>query len=310
MEESVMDMDDGDVPSLADGDHTSDKLTAAINLLIESHNKLRLEIKNSNLLSTKNEQKIHDLSTKIKVISDTISTRNREGNIIIFNIRDDHKHNSNLFDTVKIMFETAGIDIPDIAIDDAFRLGKTQNERPVLIKFISARWVKFCFKNLKAFKKINLNIANDLSIEQRRERAELIREKKALQNQGIETVIKRGRLVKKYSQRREEKEREIALSSLREVNQSISPPPQQVIEVGETSTPAVHNLPPRPFSVARRKRGRPLPPNKASSAIETSKTLYDFFTLQSPDEKKKRVEPLLPSPPISNILPLPPPPPQ
>lgn len=56
----------------------------------------------------------------------------------MFGVCDDQKHNANLFITIKNIFTVAGIDIPDVAIEDVFRLGKIQQNRPIKIKFISA----------------------------------------------------------------------------------------------------------------------------------------------------------------------------
>lgn len=69
-------MNEEGVPPLMGEDHSIEKLTIAINLLIDSHNKLREDIKNSNMKSDDNGQRICELSTQLKDVIDKQTSNN------------------------------------------------------------------------------------------------------------------------------------------------------------------------------------------------------------------------------------------
>lgn len=41
------------------------------------------------------------------------------------------------------------LQIPPLAVDDAYRMGKIKGARPIMIKFISPKWVKMIFTKVK-----------------------------------------------------------------------------------------------------------------------------------------------------------------
>lgn len=88
---------------------------------------------------------------------------NRDKNIILFNLDDSEAINKNLFLELHKLFDTVKLQIPDAAITDAFRLGKSPGSRPVLIKFVGTRWVTLLFSKVKEINALNLRISNDFS---------------------------------------------------------------------------------------------------------------------------------------------------
>lgn len=110
-------------------------------------------------------------------------------------MRDIPEFNSDLFDTVNRLFEAANLDIPDIAMADVFRMGKVAGSRPVLVKFISERWVRQVFKNVKELRKMDIFIANDLSPEERQKRRGLVEFCRQLKQSGKNARIKNNKLL-------------------------------------------------------------------------------------------------------------------
>lgn len=74
-----------------------------------------------------------------------------------------------------------------MAIEDAFRLGKGDTCRPVLVKFIATRWVKQVFTKVRNFKDKNLAISNDRTPEER-----IIRRHKLLQAKNLQSTEDKG----------------------------------------------------------------------------------------------------------------------
>lgn len=87
------------------------------------------------------------------------------------------------------------MEIPTVAIEDVYRLGKTMGNRPVIVKFIARMWVKMAFNKVKEFKNINLVIANDRSPEERERRRHLLGYVRDLQAIHIEARLKGDRIL-------------------------------------------------------------------------------------------------------------------
>lgn len=142
---------------------TLDKLTL-------SHNNLREEIKDSNHRVDSLTSKCIDFHIRMsraeKVLS-LIERENRSKNIVLFKLEDSIKINISLLETILDIFNKVGLVVPETAINDVFRMGKMVGNRPVLIKFVSSRWVRKVFEKIMELKNINYFISNDRSKEDR-----------------------------------------------------------------------------------------------------------------------------------------------
>lgn len=106
-------------------------LVTAVKKLTESHDNLKTSIEN---LAANNE-------------ATTIQVQTNTSNISL------EKFNDDLITTLDRLFKSTGLEIPDVAFVDAFRMGKVQGKRPVLEKFVSLRWFKNAFKKTPGIKK-------------------------------------------------------------------------------------------------------------------------------------------------------------
>ena len=90
--------------------------------------------------------------------------REKDQNLLIFNVTGDDKFNENLFNNVIDVMKKANVIIPEIVMNIS-RVGKisknNNNPRQVKIKLIAPRYKKFFFQNYSKFQESNLNIKND-----------------------------------------------------------------------------------------------------------------------------------------------------
>lgn len=140
------------------------KISEDIKTLTESHNQLKSEMRASCKASSDALCSIKDFSKKISAINGEINSlrhTGRQNNILMFNLKENLQNNSDLISTVSKIFEKINIVVPDLAFADAFRIGSTENNRPILVKFIAPRWVRVVFSKVKEFRNIGLSISND-----------------------------------------------------------------------------------------------------------------------------------------------------
>lgn len=138
-----------------------------------------------------------DQEKRLQCIEKQLSFNNtalRAKNLILFNLEDTVQINKNLVTVLFEIFKNVGLDIPELALDDAFRLGKFQGKRPVIVKFISSRWVRLAFGKAKQFKLMDLTIANDRTKEEREERKELLGKIRNLKLVGKNVYLKGKRI--------------------------------------------------------------------------------------------------------------------
>lgn len=119
----------------------------------------------------------------------------RAKNLIIFKLEDSEKFNGYLFGEILQLFSGVGLAIPEIAIVDVFRLGKIKGNRPVIVKFLTVRWVKLIFSKIIEFKRRNLVISNDYSPEERPQRPLLISRVRELRSAGIVAKIVNNKVI-------------------------------------------------------------------------------------------------------------------
>lgn len=63
------------------------------------------------------------------------------------------------FHGVSGLFSKVDLNIPNVTLLDVWGLGKVKGNRPVMLKFISSRWVRFVFTKIAHFRKLNVTIS-------------------------------------------------------------------------------------------------------------------------------------------------------
>lgn len=142
-------------------------LTEAIECLTKSHNDLKKEVQEACSSARETKQNLEKLTGRVNNIEMKLETPwhiDKSNNIIIFKLKDNDETNNDLIKTILSIFAKINISIPDVAIADAYRLGKIMGSRPVLVKFVAVRWVKLVFSRVQEFKRLDLGIDNDRSV--------------------------------------------------------------------------------------------------------------------------------------------------
>lgn len=169
------------------------QLFSSLDKLTHSHNDLRDDIKVSNqrveLLTTKYIDIDTRMSKAEKFLS-LLERENRAKNIVLFKLEDSITINKKLFDNILDIFKKVDLIIPEWAIVDVFRMGKTEGSRPVLIKFVSTKWVRNVFDRVKELKSLNYIIVNDRSKQEREIRRELLDKVRLLKESGQNAFLK------------------------------------------------------------------------------------------------------------------------
>ena len=185
-----------------------DNLTKAVNNLTTSHESLKtsqeamrqqLEMMSNNTSQLSSSvQKISADLTRHKAHFDN---KEREKNLIIFGFREKTEGERDLLKVIIALFRDLGVESPDVAFVDAFRLGKKgglggdkkgEGTRPVMVKFISKRWVKSSFAYLDPLREKGLSIANDLSPSELEAKKKLKKISVDLKLRGFDAAVKRG----------------------------------------------------------------------------------------------------------------------
>lgn len=125
----------------------------------------------------------------------SLSDQSRFKNLILFGLEDSESVNRDLIHSVLEIFSDMGLRIPDVAVEDSFRLGKVMGSRPIKIKFISSRWVRVAFDRVEEFKNFNLAIANDRTKEEREKHRDLRDRVVRLRNLGMNAKIRNKTLI-------------------------------------------------------------------------------------------------------------------
>lgn len=112
----------------------------------------------------------------------------RSRNVLIFKVKERLDAEENVYTIIKDIFNQVGLEINDLCIETAYRLGKPSGCRPILVRFIASRWKSLLFKKIKEFSDLGLAISNDLTREERLERKELVFCKNKLLKEGIQDV--------------------------------------------------------------------------------------------------------------------------
>lgn len=203
----------------------------------------------------------------------------RARNIILFNLEDSDDFNKNLFQKVLQIFADIGLDIPDPAVDDIFRLGRMKNNRPVMIKFLAVRWVKLVFTKVRELKERNIIITNDRSKEEREHRRLLLSKIKELQAKGIKARIVGNKIIYENSSGTNIVSDTMSSSQFRG-GLPMGNQHRQYNSNAETTPPT--NVRPPPNPMVLRSRGRPRNSEKLQLNNFGNGTLDDFLIPNTP----------------------------
>lgn len=176
-------------------DEKLNQILEKLDNLTTSHNEMSKKLDSIAEHNGTLEEKIAGNENSIRELRSDLSKIGREKNLIIYNIEDKAEYNTDVTQTVRRIFEQVKLDIPDVALDDAFRLGKVKGSRPILVKFISARWVHLVFEKVEELKQFKITISNDLTREERDEKRKLLQLRYNLRKAGHKADIKRNQLL-------------------------------------------------------------------------------------------------------------------
>jgi hypothetical protein len=100
----------------------------------------------------------------------------RKNNILIFGLHEGGEENyvETLETTVKFLRDTMGVEVSKENIDYLTRLGRRRGERPILVRFTSFSKKLEVLRNKKNLAGTKIRVDEDLSVEDRRIRSELI----------------------------------------------------------------------------------------------------------------------------------------
>lgn len=141
-------------------------LFSSINNLSESLKTVRAEIHTSSKFVESIDRRVNEFENRLTQSESSLSaleSLSRARNIILFNLMDTDEINTDLHAMVLKTFKKVNLQVPDLAIDDVFRLGKIRGKRPIMIKFISSKWVRLVFGKVRELRNEDIFIANDRS---------------------------------------------------------------------------------------------------------------------------------------------------
>ena len=136
------------------------------------------------------KKEIIDLKTEIV----NLKRSERSNNLIIFKLPDDEENNNNLctFISKKLKYINSEINTEAIASVMRISVYKTNNCRPVLVRFYSPQFKTLIFRNMDKVRKLKLAVSNDLSPVERAVRKTLLDLVLKLKRQGYKDAKIRG----------------------------------------------------------------------------------------------------------------------
>lgn len=232
------------------------ELSNSIKLLTTSHEELKSEIKNLREECGTNSTKFNCLDDKLNNLQkrlDYFQRQERGKNLILYNVEDNLQNNNNLISTVSKIFQKIGLQIPDAVIIDVYRLGKNTDKKPIIVKFVSSRWVRLIFTKLENIRELKLSIANDRTKEEREARKNLLELRKRMLEHGKNVVIKGRNLIVDNQ-----------IITYEEANLLL----QQIFNNEESSHTQNAEETTEEFLTPKRKKGKPKKTNKPERLIE------------------------------------------
>ena len=178
------------------------KIRDDIKSLKHTNEKIKKDIEEIKDILMHDNMKLQELQEKLKNLGNRFENWDRMVrmyNLMLFRVPDYNESKIELFEIVMDIINKVKVNIKEYAIISIYRVGKYNRfiNRPIIIKLISPRWKQVFFEKLKEFAKLDLAIANDLSLEEREEKRDLLRARYLLRNQGEEVTLRKMNLYRK-----------------------------------------------------------------------------------------------------------------
>lgn len=180
--------------SIADQKSEDEDLKTMVQRLLVSHNKLNEDVRTVLAQHSNHEGKIATLDDNVQALSRQMDKLRREKNVIIFNLPEDAVNNRDMVATIQGLFKHVQFPLPEWAIDDAFRIGKSGTIRPVLVKFSSTTWARKVFSKAAALREMKISMENDMSQSDRAAKKQLHAAYKKMKASGKNVIFKRNKL--------------------------------------------------------------------------------------------------------------------
>lgn len=190
-------------------------LFSSINNLSESLKTVRAEIHTSSKFVESIDRRVNEFENRLTQSESSLSaleSLSRARNIILFNLMDTDEINTDLHAMVLKTFKKVNLQVPDLAIDDVFRLGKIRGKRPIMIKFISSKWVRLVFGKVRELRNEDIFIANDRSKEERENRRLLLDQVRRIREGGQDAVLKGNKIIIKEKNNIDDKQTPLSTS--------------------------------------------------------------------------------------------------
>ena len=136
-----------------------------------------------------NRSDINKLKTEVSRLKNIVSSNN----IIIYGLEDSKEINENLENKITEILESVNLTIDQV--DNYSRIGKKAGKRPIVLSLSSRRLKKNFFNNIDKIKSKGLNIANDISREEREKFKKFKEIQSELLNLEIESKIVRSKII-------------------------------------------------------------------------------------------------------------------
>lgn len=169
-------------------------LKSLILALVNSNASLESDVRAVLEFHSETRTKIEKLDLTVTTIIQKLESLSREKNIILWNFPDDGPSNDNLLEGIRNIFNQVHFQLPDWAIDEVVRRGRTNGKRPVLVKFISSTWVRKAFAKAAALRKLGYPIDNDLSRGEQDARRQMRMAYNSLKNKIANCSIRKNKL--------------------------------------------------------------------------------------------------------------------
>lgn len=133
------------------------------------------------------QQEVETLRNQLK----RIEHQKRSKNIVLFKVEESASEQILL--TVSRVMSNAKIEVPDVCIETAYRVGKTKGG-PVIIKLTAPRWKQHFFSKAANLRQLGITISNDYTLEERQERKQQWEACKQLKERGLAPTLNRNRI--------------------------------------------------------------------------------------------------------------------
>lgn len=166
-------------------------ITAAVDGIRSENNSFVKTMETFNTKVNNFEQRMSHAESSLS----NIESLTRAKNIILFKLTDTDDFNSELISRVRNIFQEVNLQIPEVAIDDAFRLGRIQGNRPTMGRFISSKWVWLIFSKVRELRKCNIFISNDRTKQERDYRRKMLEQVRNLREGGQNAILRGSKIV-------------------------------------------------------------------------------------------------------------------